>query len=256
VTMSPGPSSNELSGSAGGPVVQASRIYGDVHFHAAPARGTVPRQLPRPPSWFTDRSRPLSVIGEAAAAASTGTAELIVISGAAGIGKTALALHALRQAAGLCPGGQLYADLGGFSATGRVPAQVVTSRFLRALGIHPAEVPADPAEATALYRTLTAATPVAVLADDAADEDQVRALLPAAGLVVVTSRYLLAGLVAVDGARLLPLGPLDPAAAAELAGLVSGRAGAGARDSRGADRLVRGPAAGHPRGFGPPQDPP
>lgn len=224
--MPPGTSSNVLSGSTGGPVIQAGSIGGDVHFHTAAAHGTVPRQLPRPPACFIDRFCPLSVISEAAATASTGAPELVVLSGAGGMGKTALALRGLHRAAGLFPGGQLYADLGGFSATGRVPEDAVISRWLRALGIHPTAVPADPGEAAALYRTLTAAASVTVLADDAADEDQVRALLPAAGLMVVTSRYLMPGLVALDGARLLTVGPLDAPAAAKLAGLISGRAGA------------------------------
>jgi hypothetical protein len=100
----------------------------------------------------------------------------------------------------------------------------VLAGWLRALGVHPLAVPGDPGEAAALFRSLTAAAPVAVLADDAAGEAQVRALLPAAGLVVVTSRYQLAALAAADGALLLPLGPLDPAAATELAARITGRA--------------------------------
>jgi hypothetical protein len=86
----------------------------------------------------------------------------------------------------------------------------VLARWLRALGTHSSAVPGDPGEAAALFRSLTAGAPVAVLADDAASEAQVRALLPVAGLVVVTSRYQLAGLAAADGARLVPIRPLDP----------------------------------------------
>jgi hypothetical protein len=44
------------------------------------------------------------------------------------------------------------------------------------------------------------------LADDVASAAQVRALLPAAELVVVTSRYQLPGLAAADGARLMEAG--------------------------------------------------
>lgn len=64
-------------------------------------------------------------------------------------------------------------------------------------------------------------------------------LLPAAGLVVVTSRYQLPGLAAADGARLVPLGPLDPAAATELAIRITGR------DSEAADLAVLAGYCGH-----------
>jgi tetratricopeptide (TPR) repeat protein len=115
----------------------------------------------------------------------------------------------------------------------------VLARWLRALGTHPSAVPGDPGEAVALFRSLTAGAPVAVLADDAASEAQVRALLPAAGLVVVTSRYQLAGLAAADGARLVPIGPLDPAAATELAARITGR------DSEAVDLAVLAGYCGH-----------
>lgn len=74
-----------------------------------------------------------------------------------------------------------------------------------------------------MFRSVTAASPVAVLADDAADAAQVRGLLPGAGLIVVTSRHQLTGLTARGGARLVRLGPLDAPAAAELAARVIGR---------------------------------
>lgn len=63
-----------------------------------------------------------------------------------------------------------------------------------------------------------------MLADDAASEAQIRSLLPAAGLAVVTSRYQLPGLAAANGTRLASaLGPLDPAAATEPATRITGR---------------------------------
>jgi hypothetical protein len=222
---------NQLSGPVSGSAVQARSIHGGVHIHAGPGTGPVaglpPRQLPPRPAHFTDRSGPLAVIGEAAAAAGPGSLPIVVVAGAGGTGKTAVAVQALHQAAAVFPGGQLYAALGGFSPGGRVLPGTVIARWLRAFGIYPAALPADPAEAAALFRSLTAGHPVAVLADDAADAGQVRALLPGAGLVVVTSRHQLASLIARDGAQLVRLGPLEGAAAAELAGRIIARPGTG-----------------------------
>jgi hypothetical protein len=233
---SPG-TANELGGTVGGHAVQARSIHGDVYIGARPGPGTPrPRQLPLPPAHFTDRAGPVAAITQAAVHGRPGCA-IIVVSGPGGAGKTAIAVQALHQVADRYAG-QLHAPLGAFAASGPARPEAVLAGWLRALGTHPSAVPGDPGEAAALFRSLTAGAPVAVLADDAASEAQVRALLPAAGLVVVTSRYQLAGLAAADGARLLPLGPLDPAAATELAARITGR------DSEAADLAVLAATAG------------
>lgn len=222
----PAHSRNHLSGTVGANAVQARSISGGVHFHAGPQAATVipvPCQLPPQPPHFTDRADVLAAISGSSAPAGPGTVAIMVISGAGGTGKTAVAVHALRQLAARFPGGQLYAVLGGFSPGGPSEPGAVLGRWLRALGVHPSVLPADPEEAAALFRSLTTQNPVAILADDAADARQVRAILPGAGLVVVTSRHQLASLIALDGARFIPLGPLQPGAAAELAAKVTGR---------------------------------
>ncbi|MGW7579758.1 NB-ARC domain-containing protein [Kitasatospora sp. NPDC054768] len=200
-----------------GAAVQARTVYGGITLHTPPPP-PVPRQLPR--------RRPLVDRHDL----TTALADLlghddprpVLITGPAGIGKTTLALHLLHQH-GHPPGGQLYADLGAHSTTSPAHPDDVTARHLRALGI--TQPPADPEEARALLRTLTASRPVAVLLDDAADEDQVRALLPADGSpVIVTSRRPLAGLLA-DGAHHQVLGPLPPDAAHQLLAATAGAAG-------------------------------
>jgi hypothetical protein len=115
------------------------------------------------------------------------------------------AVQALLAAAGMFPGGQLYAGPGGFSPGRRVASGVVVARWLRALGVHPQAVLADAAEAAALFRSLTAASPVSVLADDADDARQVRDLLPGAARVPAAS---------VTGRR----GPVRPGTAARRLG--------------------------------------
>jgi tetratricopeptide (TPR) repeat protein len=200
-------------------------IQGGVHLHPrAPAPPLPPCQLPPSPVHFVDRTEPAAMVGQLATeAAAPGSFRLVVIWGPGGAGKSALAGRILHQAAGLYPGGLLFAALGAFGPGGCAAPDVVRAQWLRALGVHPSAVPADPGEAAALWRSLTTARPVGVLADDAADARQVRALLPGAGLVVVTSRYQMSSLVARDGARLIRLGPLDSPAAADLAGRIIAR---------------------------------
>jgi hypothetical protein len=145
---------NELSGSAGGHVVQAGSIHGGVYIGAGP-RPVMPRprQLPPAPVHFVDRTEPAALIaGLAAEAADSGSCRVAAICGPGGTGKTALALHCLHQAGALFPGGLLFAGLGAFGP-GPADPDVVRGRWLRALGTQP---PADPDEAAALWRSLTA----------------------------------------------------------------------------------------------------
>ncbi|MEU6999728.1 BTAD domain-containing putative transcriptional regulator [Nonomuraea sp. NPDC046570] len=124
---------------------------------------------------------------------------VVVISGGAGAGKSALALRWAHQAADRFPDGQLFADLGAQDA--------VMERFLRALGVPDERIPDDEEERAALFRSALRGLRVLILLDDAASSAQVRPLLPGAPgcLVVVTARRRLAGLVAADNAATLHL---------------------------------------------------
>ncbi|WP_225848192.1 tetratricopeptide repeat protein [Streptomyces sp. HPF1205] len=219
---------NELSGKVEGPVVQARVVYGGIHIGSAPEpagtgapagrvpSGRVPWQFP-PSARITDRAAELAALERhRVRAAEEGNPVLAALSGLGGIGKTTLALAWLRSLRSHLPGGQLYADLGAHSPGGPEAPAAVVSRFLRALGVPPGEVPSAPAERVALYRSLTAGGRLAVLLDDAATAAQVRPLLPGTGNVtVVTSRRRMTGLT-VDGCYPLHLEPLPPAAALQL----------------------------------------
>ncbi|MBN6037636.1 AfsR/SARP family transcriptional regulator [Amycolatopsis sp. 195334CR] len=150
----------------------------------------------------------------------TGRAGVTVIAGMGGVGKTALALHAARQAAEAYPDGQLWANLRGAEASPLKPGDVL-ARFLRAFGLADRAIPAEPAERAELYRTLLAGRKVLVLLDNAASEEQVRPLLPATpgSAVVITSR---ARLTALEGARRIDL---DVFTAEESVGLLARVAG-------------------------------
>ncbi|WP_333768640.1 tetratricopeptide repeat protein [Streptomyces sp. IBSBF 2435] len=205
-----------------GPVVQARHVSGGIHLYehryeaAEPARRTgVPRQLIPAPAHFTDRVADLAALDVLLDTAHGMAPPLVVVTGAAGVGKTALIATWLHRLAAGYPDGQLYADLRGHTDDEPVPPSAVLGRFLRGLGVE--QPPAEPAEQATLWRTVTADLRVVLFLDNAFSVAQIRPLLPAApgALVAVTSRRRLPGL-GLDGAGFHHLGILDPAAALEL----------------------------------------
>src|SRR5262249_40438027 len=138
-------------------------------------------------------------------AAGPGAASAVVISaiaGAAGIGKTALAIHWAHRVREQFPDGQLYVNLRGYADAAPVRPVEVLAWFLTGLGVPPAQIPSTVEEAGALYRSLLADKQLLVVLDNARDARQVRPLLPGGGgcLAVVTSRDRLDGLIALEGA--------------------------------------------------------
>lgn len=195
---------------------------------AVPARAAaarvVPAQLPVDVVGFTGRVRHLKELDEVL----PGGASTVVtaIAGMAGIGKTALAVHWGQRVRHHFPEGQLYVDLRGFDpeSSPMRPADVLLG-FLEALDVPPPRVPVGLAARSALYRSLLADRRVLVVLDNARDADQVRPLLPGSRtcLVVVTSRRMLSGLVAAEGARPVVLDLFDPAEAQQMLALRLGR---------------------------------
>lgn len=170
----------------------------------------VPRQLPQTVWGFTGRVRELDVLNGMLAlgdGAAPGTVMISVISGTAGAGKTALAVRWAHGVADRFPDGQLYMNLRGYDPGPPLPAADALAGFLRALGVPGRDIPSEPAERAALYRSVLAGRRVLVVLDNASSAEQVRPVLPGAHgcAVVVTSRDALAGLVARDGATRLEL---------------------------------------------------
>jgi DNA-binding SARP family transcriptional activator len=193
---------------------------------AAVLRRRVPRQLPAGGDAFTGRQPALARIEElfGKAGGSAGRGMVVCsISGMAGVGKTALAVHAAQRLAGRFPDGQLYVSLHGATAGLRpLPPLEVLGRFLRALGSDPAAVPTDLEEAAAVFRSKVAGRRLLLVLDDAAGAAQVAPLLaasPGCGMLV-TSRRILS---ALEGASHLQLDVLNPDEALELLGRLAGQ---------------------------------
>jgi len=199
---------NDLSGEVHGPVVQAQSID-RVVFQSDKPPHPVPFQLPPAPRLFTNRTREVAELEQGLAGA-TNAPLLVVISGAAGVGKTTLALRWLHDHRERFPDGQLYVDLGAFTEGGPVEPADALEWFLRALGVATEQIPPDLAGRQSLYRTLVNDRAVAILLDNALSTAQVRPLFPVShrSVAVVTSRWRLAGLH-LDGARFIHAEPLD-----------------------------------------------
>ncbi|MGX1369937.1 Flp pilus assembly protein TadD [Streptomyces canus] len=166
-------------------------------------------------------------------------AQVLVISGLAGVGKTSLAAHWLHEHADSFPDGQLYADLGGRSTLADddpVSPATVLEAFLVALGA--SSVPNGTTQRSALWRSTTSGLRLAVLLDNAFTAAQVRPLLlgTPTGLTVVTSRNNLTGL-RIDGASVHRLEGLPTTSAVEL--LAVGGGTRVAREPSAAREVVR-----------------
>ncbi|WP_406014139.1 tetratricopeptide repeat protein [Streptomyces sp. NBC_00984] len=164
--------------------------------------------LPRAPRGFQGRTAELAALTRAAA----GEAPVCLVTGPAGVGKTALALQWAHRNPAAFPDGRLFADLRGFSDTGEPALVEVLREFLLALGVAPRRVPESLAAAAALFRSLTDRRRLLVILDNARHSATVRPLLPGGTdcVTLVTSRHRLEGLIASDAARPVPLDVLEP----------------------------------------------
>ncbi|MCR6483947.1 tetratricopeptide repeat protein [Amycolatopsis sp. OK19-0408] len=204
--------------------LQAAILAGEPIPEPAPAAVPSPlRQLPADLPDFTGRADYVRELETALGPAP------VVLTGAPGTGKTALAMHVAHRLADRYPDGQLYVDLAG-TGTPRDPAEVLAD-FLHALGVTGNTVPAGLSQRAALFRSRLAGRRMLLVLDDTATAAQVRPLLPAdAGCaVLVTTRGRLPEL---EGAKHVELTVFGEREASELLAGVAG-----------ADRVVGEPAA-------------
>jgi tetratricopeptide (TPR) repeat protein/transcriptional regulator with XRE-family HTH domain len=182
-----------------------------------------PHQLPPNIAHFTGRAVELSRLRALVAQRRPRTVVTLVIAGAPGMGKTALAVHLAHELAPDFPDAQLYVNLHGYEPAQRLGPSQVLDRFLRALSGRAEVLPADLEEQAASFRGLLVGRRALLVLDNASSPEQVRPLIPATpSCVLITSRDLLAGMVATEGAQLLPLDVLAPGEALELLGRSAG----------------------------------
>lgn len=219
------------------------------------AGALVPAQLPPAITGFAGRERELARLNGFLANSAAGTITrpgdaiapdphgrpprmsrtitLSTVSGTAGVGKTALAVHWAHAIASMFPDGQLYVDLRGFSPGGPAvdPSEALRG-FLEALGVPSRRIPPGLDDQAEVYRGLVSSRKVLVVLDNARDQEQVRPLLPEAPgcLTIITSRH-----------RLHPMGPAGQLISLDLLGPESARELLVARV--GSSRVAAEPAA-------------
>jgi DNA-binding SARP family transcriptional activator len=183
----------------------------------------VPATLPPDTVDFTGRERELGLLHRALTpdAATADRPRRVLVTGMAGVGKTALAVHAAHRCKRYFPDGQLYADLRAPDGTER-PAGQVLLHLLRALGLSPAtDTAGDTDELVRLYRERTGGRRLLILLDNAAGAAQLGPLLPNTPepAVLVTGRT---ALPTVAGAHTVALDPLEDGPALELLAAAAG----------------------------------
>ena len=186
---------------------------------------TAVRTLPRDIASFTGRTGELrqltAALGDAAGGG--GVVSIHAIGGMAGVGKTALAVHAAHRLAGDYPDGQYFLPLHGHTP-GQQPVQPADAlaTLLLTAGLRASHIPADLDARAGLWRDHVAGRKILLVLDDATGHEQVRPLLPgtAGSLVLITSRRRLA---ALEDAVPLSLDTLPPDDAAALLVRLAGR---------------------------------
>ncbi|MFF2652707.1 NB-ARC domain-containing protein [Streptomyces sp. NPDC058045] len=214
---------NELAGNVDGPVVQAQEIHGGITFNvqqAAPDGPVVrPDQVPPLTVRCVNHTEELSFLDSGLPAGTHGSAAIgfDVITGLPGVGKTTLACRWAGAVHDRFPDGQIFIDYAALrrQAGGDVSAAVVMC--LRALGVRDPYMPKSLEDLTALFRSRSADRRLLIVLDDVNQPGQVRPLVPKGpgSALLVTSNGRL-GELTLDGARIVPLEPLDPASGLRL----------------------------------------
>jgi tetratricopeptide (TPR) repeat protein len=173
----------------------------------------IPRQLPPDVSGFIGRADALVAL-EGVPRHSPAT----VLTGTAGVGKTALAVHWAHRIADRYPDGQLYLDLRGHAGDPAIEPAEALPLLLRSLDVPGERIPVDLHLQMGLYRSVLAGRRVLVVLDNVVDVAHVRPMLPSGPHchALITSRDALTGLVVREGAARITLDTLPAEESVEL----------------------------------------
>ncbi|GAB3879596.1 BTAD domain-containing putative transcriptional regulator [Kibdelosporangium lantanae] len=192
--------------------LHGSILRGDPGLTGSP----IPAQLPPRTGHFAGRRAELAMLRP--------DAPIALVSGPAGVGKTAFALEWAHDVVRRFPDGQLFLDLHGHDPdTALTPAEAAT-HVLRGLGVSADRVPATVEEQAALFRSLVHDKRVLIVLDNAGTADHVLPLVPATAgsLVLVTSRRHLSALSVRHSVRSVELDVLAPGEASALLASILG----------------------------------
>lgn len=189
-----------------------------------PAACPMPRQLPADSGWFVGREAQTAQLDVLGRGLDEDGPRIAVISGTAGVGKTALAVRWARHNAHTFPDGQLFVDLRGYSTEHPLSPAEALAVLLRSLGVTRPEKLTDVEERAARYRSLLAGRRVLVMLDNARSVEQIRSLLPGGGpaAVVITSRHQLGGVAVHHAVEHVRLSPLQQGEAVDLLRMIIG----------------------------------
>ncbi|GAB2867747.1 AfsR/SARP family transcriptional regulator [Lentzea nigeriaca] len=154
-------------------------------------RGEPVSSLPSRPRAFTGREAELHEIE--AAAAAPGERRAVWISGAPGIGKSALAVEAAHRLRSRFPDGQILLRLNGFTPNvATMPVSDALTQLLVEQGVPVEQIPDTVGRKATLFQSRLYGTRTLVVLDNAASPDQVERLLPEAEgcFAIVTSRHM------------------------------------------------------------------
>ncbi|MBG6141614.1 AfsR/SARP family transcriptional regulator [Longispora fulva] len=208
------------------------------------APGQVPAQLPSRPGHFTGRPAELALLdaalppdgprpghtgrpapGTPDQGTSVGT-PLVLVSGPAGMGKTALVVEWTQRVADRFADGQIFCDLLGHDESTALTPDEVLGHALRGLGVPAGRVPTSPADQLGLYRSLLRDRGVLLVCDNVGSAEQILPLVPPGpgSLLVATSRHQLPTLDVGYAVRRVELDALSPAESLTLLERVLGPA--------------------------------
>jgi DNA-binding SARP family transcriptional activator len=208
------------------PVAEARDTTGRdmaVAMSAAPPTDVVridehrPAQMPASVGHFLGRDADLAALS-AACPGPGDEPRILLVSGAGGLGKTALAVRWAHAAADRFPDGQIFVDLRGSVTDGALTPGAALGAVLLALGVPAEQLPVNVEERAALYRTRVHGQRLLLVADDAASVSQLLPLVPptSGSVILATSRSRLTALSAHHAVRTLTIQPLAHAAASDL----------------------------------------